>query len=804
MQSTTIYLEDMKIVLPVNATAVEKTAADELLTYVKKITGQTMAIVREGEQDGNAVYVGATRYAANIQVTYPDNEFGEGWAIKAIDGNLVLTGGKVRGTIYAVYHLLEDELGIHWWNPWEEHVPSNEHAEISADLDKCGVPAMKYRDIYLSKKQEKVQHMFCTRNRLNGFASNCPATHGGKEDYSLPYLVHTFRHYFRPIYSEDSDGVPEEWMAWWNAIGNPDKVSYYDEHPDWFAYNKETDERMLGGQLCLNNEELYEAFEKKFLATIRYCIDKADAEGKPRPRYYDITPADVGGHCQCEKCTASIAKHGASGNLHRFVNRLAGAAKKAFPEEDLIIETLAYWDYQEPPVDDTRPADNVVIRFADNFMDILHDVHHKNNAGLLERLKTWQKLTKKGNLQIWDYSTIYPTNGVFPCMYKYKENQMVFLEHDVDGYFVELEDYINTDFWDMKLWLLSRVMEVPDQDYDALMDTFIYGYYGADAGKYIREYLDFMHEKAEAYDGHITFGRHIVGAPWLSVADILKGDDLFEKAMEAAGDNEIYFRRLRAARCGLDRVIVEGYVKWWGQAEDTGIQWNVDKKAVLNRLLIALEEQKAKGGDDSKVDQQLANYREMLNVMDKPPVPLPEEIACYGKKNVYEITSVDMEVYAGEMVQDEDSLYGRAAVYDLKVMHEKYPGQFHEKGVKRFFGIDDKHPLPIGIWRGEDVNNVNEFGHLYAKDLIVDGQYHLYKLEDLVVIDSDKNMFAYMFRGMELQVPSLVQRIAHLKDKKVDFYISMKLTGDIACDDPQTYPTFSIDRIFVVDKYNER
>ena len=763
-----------------------------------------MATVAEGQQSGKAIYIGATQYAEELQIAYPDNTFGEGWAIKAVDGNLVLTGSKVRGTLYAVYHLLEDELGVHWWNPWEEYVPSKECAAISADLDKSGVPAMTYRDIYLSESQEDVHYMFATRNRLNGFASNTPLSFGGKEAYSLPDHVHTFKLYFRPIYTDNSDGKFGKETEWMDAIGNPERVNLYDQHPEWFAYNRTTDERMAGGQLCLNNEELYEAFEKKFLANIRYCIDKADAEGKPHPRYYDLSPADVGGHCQCEKCTASIAARGASGNLQRFVGRLATAAKKAFPEENLLVETLSYWDYLDPPLDDTKPADNVVIRFADNNMDILHDIHHKNNAVMKERLRAWRKITPKGNLQIWDYGTIYGTNGVFPSMYKYQENVKTFLDHNAGGQFIELEDYINTDFWDMKLWLLARVMEVPDQDYDALMNTFLYGYYGKEAGTVIRQYLDFMHEKAEAYDGHITYRTNISGALWLNAADILKGDNLFEKAMEAASDNAIYCKRLRAARCGLDRVIAEGYDKWCSQAEDAGIAWNVDKKTVLSRLIIALEEQKAKGGDDSKVELHLTNYRKMLELLDLPAVPLPEEIARYGKKNVYEFSSLDMEIFYGEMVWDADSKYSRAVVFDLNRMKAKRPDLYREKGIKKYWGVEGDEPLMIGIWRGGEADNVNEFANLYAKDLIVDGQYHWYKVEDTVVIDADKNEMAFLFRGMELQMSSLPQRIAHLKDKTVDFYISLKLTGDISCNDPENYPSFSIDRMFVVDKNGEK
>ena len=61
-------------------------------------------------------------------------------------------------------------------------------------------------------------------------------------------------------------------------------------------------------------------------------------------------------------------------------------------------------------------------------------------------------------------------------------------------------------------------------------------------------------------------------------------------------------------------------------------------------------------------------------------------------------------------------------------------------------------------------------------------------------------LLLYFFPGMELNSYGIPAVISHLKDKKVDFYLSMKLTGDISCDDPENYPAFRIDRIFVVDK----
>lgn len=119
----------------------------------------------------------------------------------------------------------------------------------------------------------------------------------------------------------------------------------------------------------------------------------------------------------------------------------------------------------------------------------------------------------------------------------------------------------------MKLWLITKQMENPvsGSAYQALMDEFLNGYYGA-AGPYVKQYLDYMHEKAEAYDGAQNFGAHIIGAEWLHAQDIIAGEDFFDAAFEAAVSNETLLRRLRAARSGFDRVVIENFARWTSEA----------------------------------------------------------------------------------------------------------------------------------------------------------------------------------------------------------------------------------------------
>ena len=108
--------------------------------------------------------------------------------------DLYLVGGNPRGTLYAVYHFLEDVVGVHWWNPWEETVPRQPTLRVGP-LDFQGRPAFRYRDIYMLYGLDGGR--FAARNRLNR-EGDAPieGRYGGSLDYGPPYHVHTFFRYF--------------------------------------------------------------------------------------------------------------------------------------------------------------------------------------------------------------------------------------------------------------------------------------------------------------------------------------------------------------------------------------------------------------------------------------------------------------------------------------------------------------------------------------------------------------------------------------------------------------------------------
>ena len=134
------------ITLAADATAPEKTAAAELAAYLEKSTGAEFATVTPDQAAGRpAIAVGPGAAASKLGPAA--GKLGpEEWVVRSAGQDLCLVGGRPRGTLYAAYHFLEDVVGVHWWNPWEETVPSRPTLKLDA-LNLPGKPTVRERDI---------------------------------------------------------------------------------------------------------------------------------------------------------------------------------------------------------------------------------------------------------------------------------------------------------------------------------------------------------------------------------------------------------------------------------------------------------------------------------------------------------------------------------------------------------------------------------------------------------------------------------------------------------------------------------
>src|SRR5688500_13553691 len=107
------------IVSQPGATRAEKHAARELANTLKQITGADFEIRSEAGAADSAVIIGPGPAA---ELTFPDIKLdqlgGEELVMRSRRNRLLLAGGRPRGTLYAVYRLLQPRCGGRWWACW--------------------------------------------------------------------------------------------------------------------------------------------------------------------------------------------------------------------------------------------------------------------------------------------------------------------------------------------------------------------------------------------------------------------------------------------------------------------------------------------------------------------------------------------------------------------------------------------------------------------------------------------------------------------------------------------------------------
>lgn len=309
----------------------EKTAAKELADYLAKITGATFATVEESAWKGGApaIYVGNTAFVRHLGIDVKALQTEES-LLKTTAGNLVLTGGRPRGTLYAVYEFLENALGVRWYTPWAETVPRMENCEIPS-LDRRVRPYFRFRSHYTSLGDPSVfphgpWKWFNARNRLN-----------------------------QPSTSELDESVGG-WLKCGGRVGGghgfigylPNE-KYFSSHPEYFSLRggKRVPGSHHGNHLCLTNPDV-----------LRIVIEEVrkDIQKDPDGLCYTVACNDGGGEtiCDCPHCRETARKYGATdkigtdaGLLLWFVNQVADAIREEYPEK--FIRTLAYNNTALPP-----------------------------------------------------------------------------------------------------------------------------------------------------------------------------------------------------------------------------------------------------------------------------------------------------------------------------------------------------------------------------------------------------------------------------------------------------------------------
>ena len=318
-------------------------AVAELGKYIEQMSGAKLPVASEAAAVLPAIIIGLRAdLAPDDQALLPPAAAGyDGYSIAIIDGEhprIVLAGDNGRGTIYAVYDLLE-RLGCRWFYPAQdpqdpEVVPRSDSLAIAPGNWAVASPMHTrvyngdawFFNIDVARARLQVDHAMKVRCNLIGWqgAADKPLVDQYQELRAEGLLdelakrdmgLHGPAHSFNLFLSND----------------------HFAAHPEWFGVRdgKRVTQQPFGAQFCWSNAEA----RKLFAANV------ADfARAAPLIDVLNIVPFDGGPACACAECQ----QLGASSALMLVMNDVLERLDAVRPE--LTVETVGgYAPMVEPP-----------------------------------------------------------------------------------------------------------------------------------------------------------------------------------------------------------------------------------------------------------------------------------------------------------------------------------------------------------------------------------------------------------------------------------------------------------------------
>lgn len=644
------------IVLPAKPTTQDEKAAADLAHWLHAMTGATFRIVSDATAPSRReICLGHTSRLASAGLSNLAKGLGdEGYAIAVRGERIFLAGGRLRGPIYAVYALLEEDLGLRWYSIGTETIPHRPTVTFRP-VPRRYVPPLMIRDPFYAAAFDGTWSL---RNRTNSPSAPVPKEWGGHATYAL--FVHTF-----------------------NTLVPPGE--YFEAHPEYFMLN--VDGKRNPQQLCTTNEDVIRIATE---STLRFLREKPDS------RVISVSKNDGGGTCVCERCKALDDAEGTNAAaLLYMVNRIAEKVEAEFP--DVLVCTLAYLETVKPPKT-MRPRPNVAMQLCtDNCMWAHPFTPAREVPAFKEAMEGWSAICDK--ILIWDYCVNFSHyTAPMPNMDAIADNIRYFIAHHAAGV-MEQGAYqsVGAERDAMRSWVFAKLMWDPTRDLRSLERDFILGYFGK-AGPPILEYNELLRKSGEAHaqalanpEGGIRYG---MDSPFLTKELLDRADALYDQAERQADSPEILARVQRdrlpilyVKLCRGPQFVGAGYAKLIDDFE------RIARQVGLTHIL--------EGAPD--VDAKLAHWRETARLdpskvqaaslanewrfrLDPDDVGIPEKWYA-PETNDSDWATVRSDTGTG---WESQGFAGHSGYGWYRQQFEVHPEVLEQPGLRLFFGAVDE------------------------------------------------------------------------------------------------------------------
>ncbi len=280
------------VVTAAEPTPTAKYAAEELVRHVEKASGARLAIVPESDapaEVSSRVYIGATEAARRHGIEL-DSLPRETFVLRSVGDDLLIVGREDGedpmdpgnpnvGTLFGVYELLEEAIGVRWLWPGElgTYVPRMTTIEFAA-VDRTEAPALRFRELAWGRMRRILSGgKVAEEDARLGFSPEVARS------YAEALSVLLRRHRMGGMDAKPPTG--HAFSGWWRRYGK--------EHPEWFMLRRDgvrgdPNPNADHVDVCVTNEKLQD-----------FIVAQWDGESVLR-----LGPVDRPGRCICDDCRA--------------------------------------------------------------------------------------------------------------------------------------------------------------------------------------------------------------------------------------------------------------------------------------------------------------------------------------------------------------------------------------------------------------------------------------------------------------------------------------------------------------------
>ena len=405
-------------------------------------------------------FIGDTRYSQSILKEGIKNQ---GFKIDTALNKIFIKANDDRGISNGVVDFLVKDIGFRWYAfDTEPIIPAIIKVKANPRVSN---PDFQYREIF-SYHGIRPSINFYQKLNPTTKSNSIPKEVGGNDYFAGGWRAHTFKKL-----------IPSE--------------LYFQNNPEFFAYDSDKKKRISNGQLCLTNTDVQKV-------SLQNLLKHLDSD--PSQKFVSISQNDGRGYfCSCEKCEQiNNIEQSKSGTLLRYLNFLSNGIKNKYP--NVFIHTLAYQETFKAPLE-TKAASNILIQIAT-------DKHNwknphlpiESNPDFLNDFEAWNSVSN--NLSVWDYGAEFAgkTFDIIPNISSIAENIRTYHRMNIENVYLQvMHNTANTSDVELKTWIWSNLLWDSSMDELELLKDYVINNF-SNSSKEILEYYKKIYFYKESFD----------------------------------------------------------------------------------------------------------------------------------------------------------------------------------------------------------------------------------------------------------------------------------------------------------------